>query len=299
MRICCRRNEVIATEQEKIAILTDSGTDVPQEYIDRFGMYVLPLIVNYHDGSYRDKLEITSDEVASRLAVEIPKTSLPSPGEIEDAFARIKADGYNKVLAVTISSGLSGTCNSIRIVSELFPEMETLVVDTKNIGIGAGLAAISAGELISQGLPFRTIYRRLCDAVNNSAVFFCVNTLEYLEKGGRIGHVAAALGRVLNLKPIITCNKEGIYTTAAKVRGRAESLIKTLDLAKAFAARYDKCMVAVAEGAAKEEAARLFQKAAGSAFPNAERLLSGQISPALVVHTGPGLIGIGVQKVVF
>lgn len=286
-------------ENEKIAIMIDSGTDVPQEYVDKFGMYVLPLTINFSDGSFRDKIDINSDEVAARLPNEIPKTSLPSPGEIEDVLAEIRDKGYNKVLAVTISSGLSGTCNSVRLVAELFPELETLVVDTKNIGIGAGFTAIAAGELVAAGLPFKTIYRKLCDAVNNTAVFFCVETLEYLEKGGRIGHVTATLGRVLNLKPIITCNKEGVYTTAAKVRGRAASLVKALDLAKNFASRYDRCIVAVAEGAAKEEAARLFEKLAGSAFPNAEKLITGTISPALVVHTGPGLIGICVQKLVY
>lgn len=130
--------------KEKIALLVDSGTDVPKELVEQYGMYMIPLQIIYKDRIYTDKVDITPEEVYERLAVEIPSTSLPDGETITKIFEKIKADGYEKVLAVTISSGLSGTFNVVRLIAEEFEGLETFVLDTKNIGIGSGLQAIEA-----------------------------------------------------------------------------------------------------------------------------------------------------------
>ena len=279
---------------EKIAILIDSCTDVPKEYIDKYNMYTLPLLINYSDGEYRDGIDITAQEVYDRFSTEIPKTSLPNMGIIQDTFKKIIEDGYNKILAITISSGLSGTFNAVRMVAEEVTEAEVFMLDTKNIGIGAGFTPILAGELIEKGLSFDEIKEKLIKSVEDTKIYFCVETLEYLRKGGRIGLVSSVLGTTLNLKPIISCNEDGIYYTVSKARGRKKSLSKALEHAKSIADKYSKYNVAVVHGNAKEEADALV-KEIKETFPNVEKIFEGQISPALVVHTGPGLIGIGIQ----
>ena len=122
-----------------------------------------------------------------------------------------------------------------------------------------------------------------------------MDTLEYLRRGGRLGLVAAVMGTALKLKPIISCNEDGVYYIAGKTMGRKQSIDRLLKMAAAFAGDTDPCGLAVMNGAAPEEAealcAPLLEK-----VPLGRILAKGQISPALVVHTGPGLLGIGVLK---
>ena len=281
--------------EEKIAILVDSGSDVPKEYRDRYNMYVVPLTIIYKDAEYRDGIDIQPEDVFARFSQEIPSTSLPSPATIADVFRQMKADGYDKVIAVAISSGLSGTFELIKSFGPAPEGLEACYIDTKNIGIGSGFAAIRAGELIEKGLPFAQVCREVEEAARNTKLFFCVSTLEYLAKGGRIGLVSAMLGTILDLKPVISCNEDGIYYTVAKARGRKKSLSLALEKAVESAAGALEYNITVMHGAAKEEADALLA-ALKERLPGFRIAIEGQITPALVVHTGPGLIGIGVQR---
>ena len=281
--------------QDKIAILVDSCSDVPKAYRDKYHMYVVPLTIIYKDAEYRDGVDIQPEEVFARFAEEIPSTSLPSPKLVADVFKQIKADGYDKVLAVIISSGLSGTYEMVRGFGPSPEGLETYYVDTKNIGIGSGFSAIRAGELIEQGLPFAEVCRQVEDAARNTRLFFCVSTLEYLVKGGRIGLVSGMVGTILDLKPVISCNEDGIYYTVGKARGRKKSLKLALEKTVEFAAGAKDYNIAVMHGAAKAEADELLA-ALRTELPEPRYAIEGQITPALVVHTGPGLIGIGVQR---
>ncbi|MCC5889608.1 MAG: DegV family protein [Alkalibacterium sp.] len=281
---------------QKIAVLTDSGSDVPEAVKNEFDVKVIPLKILFEDGEYVDKVDITAEEVYERMEKEIPKTSLPDGEMIKGIFDDIKAEGYEKVMVVTISSGLSGTNNMIRVVAEQFEGLDIYVLDTKNIGIGSGFTVVEAAKQVAAGVDWDTLKTNLEISKEKATVFFHVPTLEYLQKGGRIGLVQSVVGSMMNLKPIITCNEEGIYHTVAKVRGKAKSVSKTLQLVEEFASTSTKYNLAIAYGgktALKEaEAIRLEMQ---EKLPNFEDFFFDQISPALGVHTGPGLIGIGVQ----
>ena len=280
----------------KIAILVDSCTDVPKEYRDRYHIYVMPLVIIYKEGEYYDGVNITPEEVYERFNKEIPTTSLPSPETAMSTFKQIKEDGYTHIIAITISSGLSNTWSMVSSVAKEFEELTTTVIDTKNIGIGAGFSALLAGQLLEQGLSYKEICKRVTENVAHTKLFFCVSTLEYLQKGGRIGLVASLLGTAFDLKPIISCNENGIYYTVTKVRGRNKSLKKAAELAEAFAKQYKRYNLTVMHGGAKEEADKVVAQLK-EVLPDIQIMVEGQITPALVVHTGPGLIGIGVQRV--
>lgn len=279
--------------KEKIALLVDSGTDVPQEMIDSYGIFMIPLKIIYKERTYTDKIDITPEQVYAHLKEEVPTTSLPDGQAIQEIFDEIKAQGYQKVLAVTISSGLSGTYNILRLLGEE-QTMDVYVLDTKSIGIGAGLQAIHAAELIDQGTEWSELIAHLEKKVTESKVYFNVATLEYLQKGGRIGLVTSLVGTALKLNPTISCNEEGVYHTVAKTRGRKKSLENMVRLVKEFVGDHPSFRVAVAQGDAMEEGKWLCEFVQQT-FPQAESVLFGPISPALVVHTGPGLLGIGVQ----
>lgn len=279
---------------ERIAIIVDSCADVAPEEIENHNMYVIPLRVNFKDGSYRDRVDIQPEEVYARFEDEIPTTSLPSPQEIEDVFDQVIADGYTHAIAVTISSGLSGTYETVRMIAERIKCLTTEVVDTKNIAIGSGFTAIAVGNLIGQGASFAKIRSRLHDICHSAKVFFSVATLEYLKAGGRIGEVTYLMGNLLNATPIITCNDKGIYYPVKVVRGTKTTVNKMIKLAQRFAANFSKYNVAVMHGGAAEKAQEILAQIAEH-FPGAGKVYQGQISPALVVHTGPGLVGIGIM----
>ncbi|MFO8069841.1 MAG: DegV family protein [Alkalibacterium sp.] len=280
----------------KIAILTDSGSDVPQEIKEKYDVKVIPLKIIFSDGEYIDKVTITAEEVYQRMDKEVPKTSLPDGEMIKEMFDEIKAEGYEKVLAITISSGLSGTNNMVRVVAEQYEGLDIFVLDTKNIGIASGFTVVEAALQVDRGIDWETLKVNLTERIEKAKIFFYVPTLEYLQKGGRIGLVQSVVGSMMNLKPIITCNEEGIYHTVAKVRGKTKSIKKTLDLAEDFAKGAKKYNLAVAYGGetARKEAEDIREEMK-TRLPNFEHFFYDQISPALGVHTGPGLIGIGVQ----
>ena len=277
-----------------IALITDSGTNVPTELIERFGIYCAYLSVNYHDEQYREVVDISTQEVYERFAEEIPQTSTPSPQEVEACVAQAIADGHTHLLCVMTSSGLSSTCNLFETILAQHPEIASYVVDTKSIGAGGGISVLYAAELIEQGLPFEDICARVSAAALHSHVYFLVDTLDNLYKGGRINKAVYSLGSILNLKPVITCNATGHYVVAAKTRGRVKALKRQIELVKrdiGDAARY---RIGFASGITPDRA-ELFAHVK-EVFAGAEDIRDyGDVSPALITHTGPGLVGICCQ----
>lgn len=280
--------------REKVAILTDSGCDVPKALREQYDIRVLPLKIIYPEEEYLDQVTISAQQVYDRFP-EIPKTSLPDGETVINALELARKDGYEKALVVCISSGLSGTYSLLRNLCEEYEGLETYVLDTKNISIGSGMLALLAARWLERGMSWNTLLEELPGQIKNSKVFFCVDTLEYLRKGGRLGLVASIMGTALKLKPIISCNEEGVYYIAGKTLGRRQSIDRLLKLAAAFAGDTNPSGLAVMNGGAAEEAKALAEPLLEK-VPLGRILTEGQISPALVVHTGPGLLGIGVLK---
>jgi len=134
----------LESKHYEFAVLVDSGCDVPEEYLEKYPIYVIPLRINYKEVSYRDRIDISPEEIYKKLKLEIPTTSLPEYGDAQEVFENIIKDGYNKIIAINISSNLSGTFNLIRLVSEEYKlkGIQTYQFDTKNIAIGSGMYAI-------------------------------------------------------------------------------------------------------------------------------------------------------------
>ena len=281
-------------KSNSIAVLADSCNDIPQELLDKYHIYILPLMINYKDASYRDRVDITPEQVYERFQEEIPKTSLPLPETIVETFAKIKADGFDQVIVSAISSGLSGTYQTIKLLAEDIPDMRIAVIDTLNIAIASGFVALYAAEQIEAGLPFDEVVTKTQAAVKKSTILFGVGTLEYLMKGGRIGKVSGILGSALNIKPIISCNEDGIYYTVAKVRGRKQSIQKLIDMTREKLGQHKNYYLSICHGDDYEEML-LMKEQLKDLVAGAKIYAEGQISPVLGVHTGPGLLGVGIM----
>ena len=144
--------------QQRICVITDTGTDTPADCCAKHDVRVVPLRVNYSNGSsYESGVDITTDEIVARFGQEVPKTSLPSPERIADAFAQAKADGYVAAVFVSISSGLSATCETARMVARTMEDFPVAVVDTRSIGVAAGLVVMEAVRQIEAGVPFSSL----------------------------------------------------------------------------------------------------------------------------------------------
>lgn len=278
----------------KTAILIDSGCDVSDELVQKYNMKVMHLHVIYPERDYIDGVDIDPETVYRRFPVDIPTTSTPGPQDVREMVDEIKAEGYTHVLAFSISSGLSGTYNTVCSVLGEEKELESFVLDTRSISFGAGILAVWAAMELEAGKSFEDLRETLPGKVKASKVFYYMDTLTYLQKGGRIGMVTSIVGSILNLKPIISCNEEGVYYTAAKIRGSKQALSRLLAEAKAFAGD-GPCLLALLNGDGKEEADKMRPRLAEE-IPNGTLLMEKAITASLAVHTGPGLVGIGVMK---
>ncbi|MDD3704524.1 MAG: DegV family protein [Clostridiaceae bacterium] len=278
---------------DKIAIVSDSTSDLSWDTIKRHNIKVLPLRIIYKDREYRDRVDITPEEIYLRFKEEIPTTSLPSPQDTMDLFNELKEEGYTHVIVVTISSGISGTMNMIRNISDSFEGLSFDIIDSKSLSMGTGYAIIEGAKELERTCDFRKTAERIKAVLNNTKVYYVVKTLEYLRKGGRIGKVEGTIGELLNIKPIISINEDGVYFSYKKVRGRSRSIEELFEIVKEEA-KEKLLNIAVAHGDAFEEAQDLLKKLKG--LKNVKETVFTQISPVLVVHTGPGLIGVIVSE---
>lgn len=283
-------------EKEKIAIIADTGSDVPPSLIDQYDIKTAPLKIIYKKAEYRDGVDITNDEVYDNLDREIPSTSLPSGEIIEGIYQQLKEAGYNKVIAISISSGLSGTANMFDVVAKEIEGLDVEVIDTKSIGVGSGLFAAQICQWVEEGRPFDHIVKDSRALVSRSRVFFSIPTLKYLEAGGRIGKVGSLIGGLLKVNPIISCNEDGIYYTVAKARGEVKGLKKMKECVMDLARNSKKYNIALAYGASafRPKAVQMLKELEES-LDHVHLSYLSRVSPALGVHTGPELIGATIQ----
>lgn len=275
----------------KTAIMVDSGCDISQEFIEQYDIKVLRLKVLYGDRMYSDGLDIDPLEVYRRFPQEIPTTSTPNMYEVSELVNEIRSEGYEKIIGITISSGLSGTYNAVAMAFEE-EDIETFAFDTKNISIGAGLLAMWAAKKLSEGWTFEAVKHGLNDKINDSKVFFYMDTLDYLRKGGRISPAVAIVGKALNLKPIISCNEKGTYYTVSKIRGQHKGLEKLMDSLKDYIGD-KKAYLAIMNGDGTRYL-DIIRARIKEMFPQCEVVVDKQITATMAIHTGPGLIGVGV-----
>lgn len=277
----------------KIALVTDSTSDLDKETIDKYDIKVLPLRIVYKDKEFIDRVNITPKEVYDNLHIETPHTSLPSIQDIENLFLELGKEKYTHAIVVPISSGLSGTYNTLKLVSDSHPEIITTVFDSKSLTLGAGAIIIKCAELIESGKTYEEIIEMLPKIRDSISVFYIVDTLKYLIKGGRIGKVSGTVGELLNIKPIISIDSEGIYYTYAKVRGKKKALSILFEISTDIL-KSTKGRIWVMHGGAEEEGMKFYEL-----FRNVENITYlgfGDISPVAGVHTGPGLIGVVTMK---
>ncbi len=276
---------------EKIALLTDSACDIDDETIRKYNINILPFKIIYKNREYTDKVDITPKEIYDNMKNEIPKSSQPAMEDIENVYRKLDLEHYTHVIAIVISSGLSGTYNAFKIISAKFLGIKTYIFDTKSTSVCEGIILKKCGALIKAGEKFDKIVHSIPEMKRKLHFFFVFGSLEYARKGGRIGKISGPIGELLDVKPIVSFDEEhGQCFTYGKVRGRSRSLNKLVELG-AEIIKGKKCDAYIVHGNVEEEAKKVNDMLLENT--NIENVhLIGQISAVVGVYSGPGTIGV-------
>ena len=287
---------IALSNPEKIALLTDSTADLTPAMRAGKPIYVVPLKIRCDDGEFSDGVDIFAQDVYDRLhRGELPRTSLPEGGVVSDTLDQIRADGYEKVIAVMLSGGLSGTYNLVRVQAEQRDDLDIAVFDSRSGSLGIGITVLQLWEEIQAGADWdKLIHERVPHLVDNTFPFFSVDTLEYLRRGGRIGRITALAGTMLSIKPIITFSEDGQLQSIAKVRGRKQVQDKIVELLRSKFRAGKRYNLGVANGGAPAEMAELSEKIRAR-FPDFVHCWEGAMDATLSVYIGDGVIGGGIQ----
>ena len=275
----------------KVGIVTDSTADMPAGVIEKFGIKVVPLTVRFGTEQFLDKIELTIQQFYQKLetCTEIthPATSQPSP---EAFLAAIQELDTDQIICINIAENLSGTTQSARRPQERLPSHDIRVIDSQTTSLGLGFLVEEAAQMATQGKTLDEIEQEILRMVPKVRVFALLDTLKYLERGGRIGKASYWLGALLNFKPIIKVEK-GEVLPVSRPRTRSKGMD---ELVRVFAAEGEMKRVGVIHAEAQKEAlevANMLSKHYRGEIPLAE------LGPVLGTHAGPGAIGIcGILK---
>lgn len=271
-----------------LRIIADSTADLDAATAKAFRIAIVPLTVYFGDQAYLDGIELTSAEFFSRLpnANPLPRTAAPAPGAFLEVFNQLAGEA-DEILCVTISEKLSGTANAARAARELFREPRRIdIVDSLGTTAATANIAVTAAHAAKAGLNLETASRIARSAAERQKILIGLETLQYLQRGGRIGRARAFLGGILNVKPLLTL-REGEVAPAVRVRSRARMEEQLYQFA---VSHREAELIRIVHAAAAEDCERLAERVRG-ALPGVP-VATGWIGPAVGVYTGPGALGV-------
>lgn len=273
----------------RVAVVTDSTADLPRELVERYGIRVVPLTVHFGPEEYKDYVEIGPDEFFRKLPTSphLPRTSQPSPADFAAVYEEVGRQA-DAIVSVHISADLSGTYQSAMMAKGMHPELDIEVVDARSASLGTGLAVLAAARAAEAGGDRAAVAEAAREVAAKLQVFFAVDTLEYLEKNGRIGKAQALLGGLLKIKPILTLDN-GVVAPFDRVRGHSKAMARLVEVAGERLGHARGVRVAVLHGNAPEAAAELEAGLRGALAVS--ECLIGQVGPVIAAHTGPGVVG--------
>jgi len=274
-----------------VKVVTDSSCDLPQDLADELDITIVPLTVRFGSEEFVDRKDLTSEQFWARCDASptLPETAAPSPGAFEAVFRAAAADGYDGVVAVQLSGGLSATVESARIAAKAVADVIPVqVVDSRQASGGLGVIALNTARLAKAGKGIDDVAGAALDQVERTRLYATFDTLENLRKGGRIGRAQAFFGSVLSMKPVIEL-VDGQVEAESRQRTRSKSLrhladkvreagtVEHLLLLQADAPDYEDLLTLLAEFAPREE------------------IIVTKVGAVIGTHSGPRAMGVVFQ----
>lgn len=284
---------------EKIAVVTDSNSGITQAEAEKLGIFVLPMPFYINGESFLEGINLSQEEFYEKLLEEADiNTSQPSPGDVTELWDRVLKD-YDQIIHIPMSSGLSASCEAAMVLAREYVG-KVFVVDNQRISVTQRQSVLDALSLIQQGKTAREAVNTLMETKMDSSIYITLETLKYLKKGGRITPAAAALGTILNLKPVLQIQGEKL-DAFAKARGKLKAkkiMLEAIrkDLETRFAKEVEEGKMALgAAYAGNPEEAEGWLKEIQAAFPELECHMD-PLSLSVACHIGYGALAVTCQR---
>jgi len=277
-----------------IGILTDTTASIPPALVEELGIELVPYFVHRGLETLRDMVDVEPDEFAEWLATAtvLPTTANPAPGDYLTGLQRL-AESTREIVALTMTSKGSGAyqscCAAVGQFRERAPEVRVEIVDTLQVAMSHGWAAIEAARAARRGASFERVVETARDVARKGMMVQTADTLRYLYMGGRIGRARHLVGSLLNIRPLIGM-QEGVIVALGTARSRRKAYARMIELMTRHAGERARAKVAFTHVAALDQVAQL-RSLVTARFEIVETLIAA-LSPALAVHSGPGTVGV-------
>ncbi|ERN53177.1 DegV family protein [Alkalihalophilus marmarensis] len=281
----------------KVVVVTDSTADIPKELAEQLNITVIPLNVIFsEEETYQDGVTLTSTEFYEKVVAEdrIPSTSQPTPYQFEELYRELLTEEDTTIISIHLSSKMSGTYQAAMIAKQSLDLSDKLhVIDSKRASYAIGIIVVEVAKMANEGKSVEECLSRIDELMNATKVYFLVDTLEFLQKNGRIGKASAMLGSLLKIKPILSLTEDGEVYPVEKVRGQKKALSRILEVLRDQYGQ-ERVHVGVSH-AVNEELAREMLDRMRAEF-NVESEVITDIGAVIGAHVGPGTVAFSITK---
>ena len=281
----------------KLAVITDSSAFLQAETLRKEDLFVLDIPVNIDGQEYVEGVNLTAQEFYEKMArsSELPKTSQPSIAKLDEILSSLKEKGYTHVLGLFLSSGISGFHQNIQYMTDEFESLTIAFPDTRITSAPLGFMVESVFQWSEQGDDFQSILDKLTEQIENTSAFIMVDDLDHLVKGGRLSNGAAILGNLLNIKPILYFNDQGVIEVYEKVRTEKKATKRLVEIVKEVTSNGN-YQITVIHGNAPQKATDLLQLLLDGGV--ATDISIATFGSVIGTHLGEGSIALGYTPIV-